>query len=144
VSESNHLGDGGCGARVPRDALIGALLGALSSVGMAPAAAQQAPEQATSATSASTSVPADAQNASPTAGSDNVPLPSSTEQGRTTMDESFEPLTHAQWVAATKRRAFRDTKFYGQLRSFYFASNNLNSSQSEASSLGGSAGFKTG
>jgi outer membrane OprD family porin len=142
VSECRSLRGRGCGAHTPREALIGALLAALSSVGIAAARAQEAPEQAP--TSASASATADAQNAATPASSDEAPIPSSTEQGRTTMDDSFERITHAQWVAETRRQAFHDTKFYGQLRSFYFASDNLNGSQSEAWALGGSAGFKTG
>ncbi len=71
-------------------------------------------------------------------------MPSSTEQGTTTIDQSFEPRTRAQWLAETRRQALRDTEFYGQLRSFYFDSHKMNGTESEAWALGGSAGFKTG
>jgi hypothetical protein len=113
----------GCAADATRNALIGAVLAALSSIGITVARAQNAPAAASS---------------------DEVATPSSTEQGRTTMDQSFERVTHAEWVAEARREAFRDTKFYGELRSFYFDSNNLNSSENEARALGGSVGFKTG
>jgi hypothetical protein len=103
--------------------LIGALLAALSSIGITVASAQDAPAAASS---------------------DQVATPTSTEQGRTQMDQSFEHVTRAEWVAEARREAFRDTKFYGELRSFYFDSNNLNGSENEARAFGGSAGFKTG
>jgi len=127
----------------PRAALLGALLAALSSAAITPARAQQTPEQA-SATSAPADATADARSAAGTAGSDEVPIPSSTEQGSTTLDQSFEPMTRAQWLAEARRRAFRDTRFYGQLRSYYLDWRRLNGTESEAWALGGSAGFKTG
>lgn len=128
----------------PRLAWLGALLAALSSAGLTAARAQQAPEQASSATSAPPDATADARSASSTADSDQVPIPDSTEQGRTTIDQSFEPMTRAQWLAETRRRAFRDIRFYGELRSFYLDWQRLNGAESEAWALGGSAGFKTG
>jgi hypothetical protein len=126
----------------PHAALLGALLAALSSVGITAAPAQDAPEPATSATSAPASGTADAQDA--TNASSEVPIPSSTEQGSTTIDQSFEPMTRAEWLAETRRQALRDTTFYGQLRSFYLDWHRLNGTESEAWALGGSAGFKTG
>lgn len=53
-------------------------------------------------------------------------------------------MTRAEWLAETRRKALRDTKFYGELRSFYFDSHKMNGTESEAWALGGSAGFKTG
>jgi outer membrane porin, OprD family len=70
--------------------------------------------------------------------------PTSTEQGQTPMDSSFEPRDRATVVREERRQAFRDTDFYGELRTFYFDSDNLNGSHSEAWAIGGSAGLKTG
>jgi hypothetical protein len=125
-------------------ALICALAVVLSPVGITAARAQQTSAQATSATGASSSVTAQAPKATTTARDEEVETPTSTEQGRTTIDTSFERVTRAEWLADTRRQAFHDTKFYGELRSYYFDSNNLNGSQNEAWALGGSAGFKTG
>ncbi len=58
------------------------------------------------------------QNAPADLSGEAVATPSSTEQGRTSLDESFEPITHAEWVRSTRREALRDTKFYAELRSF--------------------------
>lgn len=113
----------GCRADATHNALVGALLAALSSIGITVTHAQEAPAAASG---------------------DEVATPTSTEQGRTTMDQSFAPVTHKEWVAETRREAIHDTKFYGELRSFYFDSNNFNDRENEARALGGSAGFKTG
>jgi hypothetical protein len=53
-------------------------------------------------------------------------------------------MTRAEWLAETRRQAWRDTSFYAQLRSFYFDSYKMNGTESEAWALGGSAGFKPG
>jgi outer membrane porin, OprD family len=140
VSEYKHLRTG----VTARAVLLGALLGAFSSVGRAAVPAQEAPGQATNPTSTSTNETADTESTSSADSIDGVPIPNSTEQGRTTMDQSFEPMTRAQWLAETRRQAFRDTKFYGELRSFYLDWHRLNGTESEAWALGGSAGFKTG
>ncbi len=128
----------------PHAALLGVLLGALSSVGKTVVPAQEAPGQATSATALSTNETADTEGGSSADSGDQVPIPSSTEQGSTTMDQSFEPMTRAEWLAETRRQTFRDTQFYGELRSFYLDWHRLNGTESEAWALGGSAGFKTG
>jgi hypothetical protein len=70
--------------------------------------------------------------------------PTSTEQGQTLVDESFETPNREATVREKRRQAFIDTDFYGQLRSFYMDSNNLNGTKNEAWALGGSAGLKTG
>jgi len=75
---------------------------------------------------------------------DGDSTPTSTEQGQTSMDLSFQPRDQAALVREERRQAFRDTEFYGDLRTFYFSSDNLNGSHSEAWALGGSAGLKTG
>src|SRR5689334_9485041 len=78
------------------------------------------------------------------AGNDEVETLTSIEQGVTPIDQSFSPMTREEWVRETRRQAFRDTKFYGELRSFYMDSDNINGSVNQAWALGGSLGFKTG
>jgi hypothetical protein len=70
--------------------------------------------------------------------------PDSTEQGQTTMDKSFGPRTHDEWVRETRRKAWADTKWTAQARSYYLDRTKYDDSESEAWALGGSAGFKTG
>ena len=69
---------------------------------------------------------------------------SSTEQGQTPIDEAFGPKRHADWVRETRRKAFQDTKWDLQVRSFYLDRYKYDESESEAWALGGSLGFKTG
>jgi hypothetical protein len=88
------------------------------------------------------STSAAAQSATDTEDADSTPT--STEQGQTSMDTSFQPKDRATLVREERRQAFRDTEFYGDIRTFYFSSDNLNGSHSEAWALGGSAGLKTG
>lgn len=76
--------------------------------------------------------------------SDTDGAPSSTEQGRTSMDESFGPRSHADWVRETRRKALEDTKLDVQVRSYYLDRTKYDDSESEAWALGGSIGFKTG
>ena len=70
--------------------------------------------------------------------------PSSTEQGATRMGESFAPSDRRQWIRDTRRKAFEDTKWDIQVRSFYLDREKYDGSGSEAWALGGSLGFKTG
>lgn len=72
------------------------------------------------------------------------PPQSSTEQGQTPLDEAFAPRDHAAWVRETRRKAFQDTKWDMQVRSFYLGRDKYDNSESEAWALGGSVGFKTG
>jgi outer membrane OprD family porin len=76
-------------------------------------------------------------------GGDN-PEPTSTEQGQTSIDSSFEPRSRRATVREERRKALQDTDFYGELRSFYMNSDNLTGSKNEAWALGGSVGLKTG
>lgn len=127
--------------------LTGAVLAALAllSVGMAVGAQETPmPGQDTFGAQDSTTATQITQDAPADLGGEAVATPSSTEQGRTSLDESFKGVTHEEWVRRTRREALRDTKFYAELRSFYLDSDNLNASESEAWALGGSAGFKTG
>ena len=70
--------------------------------------------------------------------------PSSTEQGQTGMDEAFAAKSRADWIRETRRKAFADTKFDIQARSYYFDRNKFDPTESEAWALGGSIGLKTG
>jgi hypothetical protein len=78
------------------------------------------------------------------ASSGDNPEPTSTEQGQTSIDSSFEPRSRRATVREERRKALEDTDFYGELRSFYLNSDNLNGSKNEAWALGGSLGLKTG
>jgi hypothetical protein len=68
----------------------------------------------------------------------------STEQGDVPMSDSFGAMTYDQWVAETRRKAWEDTTWTVQLRTYYLDRDKYDDSQSEAWALGGSAGFKTG
>jgi outer membrane porin, OprD family len=70
--------------------------------------------------------------------------PTSTEQGQTLVDDSFETPNREATVREKRRQAFIDTDFSAQLRSYYMDSKNLNGTQNEAWAIGGSGGFKTG
>ena len=70
--------------------------------------------------------------------------PSSTEQGQSPLDTSFGPRTHDEWVRETRRKAWADTKWAVQFRTYYLDRDKYDDSQSEAWAIGGSAGFKTG
>ena len=68
----------------------------------------------------------------------------STEQGQTRMDDSFGARTHDEWVRDTRRKAWADTDWTFQARSYYLGREKYDDTESEAWALGGSAGFKTG
>src|SRR5580765_6249370 len=65
----------------------------------------------------------------------------STEQGATTLDESFD---FHEWQLEKRRQAFKDTKFELNLRSFYFDRSDFNGSEKQAWAIGGWLGVKTG
>ena len=67
----------------------------------------------------------------------------STEQGQTHLDESFGP-SYDEWVRETRRKAWEDTKWSAQVRSYYLGREKYDDTESEAWALGGSVGFKTG
>jgi hypothetical protein len=68
----------------------------------------------------------------------------STEQGQTHLDDSFSTMTHDEWVRETRRKAWADTKWTAQLRSYYLGREKYDDTESEAWAIGGSLGFKTG
>jgi hypothetical protein len=80
------------------------------------------------------------------AGSDTgeAATPDSTEQGHTELTDSFDHRPVAALLHESRLVGLRDTTFNVQLRSFYLDRDNFDTSQSEAWTLGGSAGFKTG
>ena len=65
----------------------------------------------------------------------------STEQGATTLDESFD---FRQWRLEKRRQALKDTKFEFNLRSFYFDRSDFNGAEKQAWAIGGWLGVKTG
>src|SRR5436190_722853 len=65
----------------------------------------------------------------------------STEQGQTPLDESFE---FRQWRLESRRQALKDTKFEFNLRSFYFDRSDFNGAEKQAWAIGGWLGVKTG
>ncbi|MGY3264861.1 OprD family outer membrane porin [Lysobacter sp. HA35] len=70
--------------------------------------------------------------------------PSSLEQGQAPLSESFGPPTHEDSVRETRRKAWQDTKFDVQARTYYLDRTKYDDSESTAWAIGGSAGFKTG
>jgi hypothetical protein len=68
----------------------------------------------------------------------------SIEQGQTHLPDSFGPMTHDEWVRETRRKAWEDTDWNIQLRSYYLGREKYDDTESEAWAVGGSVGFKTG
>jgi len=66
------------------------------------------------------------------------------EQGQTQMTQSFERRPIAKLLQESRFVGLRDTTFSVQLRSFYEDIDNFNLTESQAWTLGGLAGFKTG
>jgi hypothetical protein len=67
---------------------------------------------------------------------------SSTEQGRTPLPESFQ--SGREWRLEKRRGALRDTEFRFNIRSYYFNREKFDGSASEAFTIGGLVGLKTG
>src|SRR5438477_3821999 len=65
----------------------------------------------------------------------------STEQGQTPLDESFE---FRQWRLEKRRQALKDTKFELNLRTFYFDRSDFSGAEKQAWAIGGWLGVKTG
>jgi hypothetical protein len=68
---------------------------------------------------------------------------SSVEQGQTPLSESFD-WERREWRVEKRRQALKDTQFDFNIRSFYFDRRTYDGSQSQAFTLGGWAGLKTG
>jgi hypothetical protein len=75
---------------------------------------------------------------------DGDEAPNSLEQGQTQMTESFERRPIAKLLQESRFVGLRDTTFSVQLRSFYEDIDNFNGTESQAWTLGGLAGVKTG
>src|SRR5207248_6123890 len=58
----------------------------------------------------------------------------STEQGTTHLDESFD---FRQWQLEKRRQALKDTKFEFNLRSFYFDRSDFSGAEKQAWAIGG-------
>jgi hypothetical protein len=69
---------------------------------------------------------------------------SSVEQGQTPLDESFGVRDRREWIRETRRKAWADTTWDVQFRTFYLDRDKFDDSKSESWAIGGSAGFKTG
>src|SRR5881398_2768036 len=65
----------------------------------------------------------------------------STEQGQTPLDESFE---FRQWRLERRRQALKDTKFEFNLRTFYLDRSDFSGAEKQAWAIGGWLGVKTG
>ena len=70
--------------------------------------------------------------------------PSSTESGQSPLDESFAPATRADWVREMRRKAWEDTRFDAEIRTYDFDRDRYDSRESEAWAIGGSVALKTG
>jgi hypothetical protein len=68
---------------------------------------------------------------------------SSTEQGQTPLDESFD-WERREWRLRARKHAIEETQFKFNVRSMYFDRDKYDGSESEAFALGGWAGMKTG
>jgi hypothetical protein len=87
---------------------------------------------------------AQTQEAPATAPAPQGPALSSTEQGQTTLDESFNWAKRAERIRKQRWAALTNTQFNAEFRTMYLDRNKYDSSESEAWAIGGSAGFKTG
>src|SRR2546429_5101751 len=65
----------------------------------------------------------------------------STEQGQTPLDESFDVR---QWRLERRRQALKDTKFEFNLRTFYLDRSDFSGAEKQAWAIGGWLGVKTG
>jgi hypothetical protein len=119
-------------------ALLALLFGAM------PARAQEASEPAQPAVPASPTATAAAEPTPGGTDSEEVEAPSSTEQGHTQMDESFDRRPVLAILHESRLEGIRDTTINYELRSFYRHLNSFDDDESLAWTLGGSVGFKTG
>ncbi len=75
---------------------------------------------------------------------DNSNIPNSTEEGQVDLSQSFEHRPLLALLHESSLVGLRDTTISVNLRSFYLNRENFDTSESEAWTVGGSAGFKTG
>lgn len=69
---------------------------------------------------------------------------SSDEQGQVALDESFGEISPREKILRQRKKAWQDTEFDVQLRTYYLDREGFDGAQSEAWALGGRAGFQTG
>jgi hypothetical protein len=78
------------------------------------------------------------------ANEDESEAPSSVEQGQTQLADSFDHRPLKTLLSESRFVGLRDTTFSVQMRSFYEDIDNFNHTESQAWTLGGLAGVKTG
>ena len=93
---------------------------------------------------AAAALPAGSNPAPSGADSNEAETPDSVEQGHTQMPDSFEHRPIEALLHESRLVGLRDTTINVQFRSFYLDRDNFDDSQSQAWTLGGSGGFKTG
>jgi hypothetical protein len=76
--------------------------------------------------------------------SNEVETPDSTEQGQVQMSDSFDNRPIKALLRESSLAGLRDITYNTQIRSFYLDRINFDNSMSQAWTLGGSAGLKTG
>jgi hypothetical protein len=76
--------------------------------------------------------------------SNEVEMPDSTEQGQVQLPDSFDNRPIKALIHESSLAGLRDTTYSTQIRSFYLDRINFDNSISQAWTLGGSAGLKTG
>ena len=84
---------------------------------------------------------ASASSGAPQNASDDSAI-SSTEQGQTPLTDSFE--TGREWRLEKRRGALQDTQFRFNIRTYYFDREKFDGSESQAFTIGGWVGLKTG
>ena len=103
------------------------------------------PEPAPATTqAAAAALPAGSNPAPSAADSNEAETPDSVEQGHTQLPDSFEHRPIEALLHESRLVGLRDTTINVQFRSFYLDRDNFDDSQSQAWTLGGSGGFKTG
>jgi hypothetical protein len=105
-------------------------------------ATDEPPQATTQASVTGTAGSNEASSGADTDATNNTP--DSTEQGQTQLPESFEHRPLAALLHDSRLVGVRDTSISVQIRSFDLDRDNFNATQSQAWTLGGSAGFKTG
>jgi len=127
--------------RLRRVASIAAVLGLLSPMAIR---AQAAPAGPADKSQAPTARAAGSDTAQSSVDSDADETPNSTEQGQTHLTDSFERRPVEALLQQSQLVGLRDTTFSAQLRSFYDDRDNFNRTESQAWTLGGLLGVKTG
>lgn len=123
---------------------IGMALSATPALAADASAAEPAPptgQESIGGGPAGSALPGDVANG---ADSDDAETPSSTEQGHTQMADTFEHRPIVDLLSQSRLVGLRDTSFSVQLRSYLLNRDTMERTESEAWTLGGLAGLKTG